>query len=119
MTREEAIEVLSATSVTPNMHPDNMKLWDDALGLAIDALRMVSDGFGDYVDKVWKAAYERDRAEAQPDSERGYWIIHFYECFPAESTIECSQCHEEQPFGTDRNYCPSCGAKMEGTDNGS
>lgn len=42
----------------------------------------------------------------------GHWITTFYEMFPAESTVECSICHEEQPFDIDRNYCPNCGAKM-------
>lgn len=42
----------------------------------------------------------------------GEWINHISDLFPAESTIECSVCHEEQPLGIDDNYCPNCGARM-------
>ena len=45
----------------------------------------------------------------------GEWIKHFDDLFPAESTQECSVCHEEE-FITlcNDNYCPNCGAKMDG-----
>ena len=52
------------------------------------------------------------------DRPQGEWIIHFDDLFPEESSIECSVCHEEQPLGIDDNYCPNCGAKMKGADNG-
>ena len=44
----------------------------------------------------------------------GRWIYHIDDLFPAESTKECDQCHEEQPLTCDDNYCPHCGAKMDG-----
>ena len=43
----------------------------------------------------------------------GRWIMHIDDLFPAESTMECDQCHEEQPLECDDKYCPNCGAKME------
>lgn len=52
-------------------------------------------------------------ADVRPVKE-GHWIIHKSELFPAESTIECDQCHAEQPIWIDDNYCPNCGAKMGG-----
>ena len=42
-----------------------------------------------------------------------HWINHFDDLFPVESTVECSNCHEEQMTLLDDNYCPNCGAKME------
>lgn len=44
----------------------------------------------------------------------GKWIIHTSNLFPAYSTIECDQCHAEQPAGIDDNFCPNCGADMRG-----
>ena len=47
--------------------------------------------------------------------KHGEWILHFDDLFPVESTKECSVCHEEE-FITlcNENYCPNCGAKMDG-----
>ena len=49
------------------------------------------------------------------EPKRGKWIYHIDELFPAESTMECNQCHAEQPLICDDEFCPKCGAKMEGT----
>ena len=48
---------------------------------------------------------------AQP--RMGKWIYHIDDLFPAESTMECDQCHAEQPLTCDDEFCPHCGAKME------
>ena len=45
----------------------------------------------------------------------GRWTYHIDDLFPAESTKECDQCHEEQPLTCDDNFCPHCGAKMDAT----
>lgn len=45
--------------------------------------------------------------------EEGVWIIHVSDLFPADSTIECNQCHAQQSIWIDDdNFCPNCGAKM-------
>lgn len=44
----------------------------------------------------------------------GHWINHFDDLFPEDSTIECSECHEHTHYMPDDNYCPNCGAKMDG-----
>lgn len=46
--------------------------------------------------------------------KRGKWIIHYDDLYPAESTIECSVCREEQYYAIDNNFCPNCGADMRG-----
>ena len=44
----------------------------------------------------------------------GYWIRHYDDIFPAESTQECSVCHEhEDMLLCNENYCPNCGARMD------
>lgn len=49
-----------------------------------------------------------------PSAERrGRWIMHIDDLFPAESTMECDQCHEEQPLECDDKYCPNCGSRMD------
>ena len=49
---------------------------------------------------------------AQP--KMGKWIYHIDDLFPAESTMECNQCHAEQPLTCDDEFCPHCGADMRG-----
>ena len=49
-----------------------------------------------------------------PQPKMGKWIYHIDDLFPAESTMECNQCHAEQPLICDDEFCPHCGAKMEG-----
>lgn len=45
---------------------------------------------------------------------RGRWIEHkhFHHDHYIDSTYECSECKVEEPLTS--NYCPSCGAKMDG-----
>ena len=45
---------------------------------------------------------------------RGRWIVHMSELFPADSTIECDQCHEVQSAFISDSFCPNCGADMRG-----
>ena len=45
----------------------------------------------------------------------GVWIYHPDDLFPGDSTQECSHCHEEEYVNLrNENYCPNCGAKMDG-----
>ena len=49
------------------------------------------------------------------DGVHAHWIHHHDNLFPTESTMECSHCHEEETvFILNDNYCPNCGAKMDG-----
>lgn len=54
-------------------------------------------------------------ATAKTNKSKGKWIMHISDLFPADSTQECSICHEEQIiYGRDDNFCPNCGADMRG-----
>ena len=63
-------------------------------------------------EKILEAIAELPSAEPK----RGKWIYHIDDLFPAESTMECNQCHAEQPLTCDDEFCPHCGAKMEVTE---
>lgn len=55
-----------------------------------------------------------EQEDVQP-VRHGHWINHISEIFPADSTVECSVCHEhESVLLSHDNYCPNCGAKMDG-----
>ena len=82
---------------------------------AIDAIddieSEVADGFGFQYEK-WRKHFA-ELPPAEPKRLRGKWIYHIDDLFPAESTMECNQCHAEQPLTCDDEFCPHCGAKME------
>jgi hypothetical protein len=43
----------------------------------------------------------------------GHWIKHPDDLFPADSTQECSVCHEHEYFTLiNEKYCPNCGSRM-------
>lgn len=48
----------------------------------------------------------------QPQQRTGYWIMHFDEISPSDSTMECSECGEELTvMYVKGDYCPNCGSK--------
>ena len=66
---------------------------------------------------VWRS-YASELIKSIPAADvaavkHGYWIYHSDNLFPAESTQECSVCHEKE-YATLRNenFCPNCGAIM-------
>ena len=82
---------------------------------AIDAVNRLSLGETDAVRLSMRIAdYLNRMPPAQP--KKGKWIYHIDDLFPAESTMECNQCHAEQPLTCDDEFCPHCGAKMEVTE---
>ena len=79
---------------------------------AIDAVNRLSLG---ETDATRLAMRIRDYLERLPSAppKMGKWIYHIDDLFPAESTMECNQCHAEQPLTCDDEFCPHCGAMME------
>ena len=67
-----------------------------------------------FVDDLTREAFDVAIDLLKQPERTGRWIKHIDDLFPAESTIECSECHHEQPLTIDDNYCPHCGADMRG-----
>lgn len=134
MTREEAIDLLDNLigMVEDNQEND----YDEALKMAIEALNVPDTNVGDTISR-WAAidaidkyigtfdAIDRNYLDGLrkaksllynlPSAQRkGKWIMHIDDLFPAESTMECSECHHEQSLIIDDNFCPYCGAMTEG-----
>ena len=73
-------------------------------------MKLPTADLSEYCDKLWKAAYERGKAEAHP--KKGKWIDY---C----GGVKCDQCGFEcdDPYYLDEaNYCPNCGTRMEAGD---
>ena len=51
--------------------------------------------------------------EALENQKIGHWIEHKIKTI---QWVECSECHITYKYKT--HYCPNCGAKMEGENNG-
>lgn len=73
--------------------------------------------YGNTKSIVWRC-YASELIKSIPAADvatvkHGYWIYHSDDLFPAESTQECSVCHEKE-YTTLRNdhFCPNCGAIM-------
>ena len=78
----------------------------------IDAITESHEKIG--YDKGFRDGYAQATVDAEP-VRHGHWINHYDDLFPEDSTIECSLCHEHYyELVTYENYCPNCGAKMQG-----
>lgn len=63
---------------------------------------------GGYSSRLWKAAYERGKQDAEPERARGRWTV-------TSLYIKCSKCGEAFPI-MPQKFCPNCGAEMEATE---
>lgn len=43
-------------------------------------------------------------------------VVHARWVFGGDGCVICSECNEEESNDNHRNYCPNCGAKMDGGD---
>lgn len=81
----------------------------------LEGLPSVEPDLSDYSDKLWKAAYERGRAEALAERKTGRWI-----CKMTKDHIGCNvklyMCSECNGWSGDYTYmfCPHCGAYVGG-----
>ena len=97
----------------------------DADVLAFETVPPAQPDLSAYSDKLWRAAYERGKREAESERKRGEWIYGQEICREYMGTVpvkvqyshwECSVCGyrtEKEPLW---NYCPNCGAEMRGGD---
>lgn len=84
-----------------------------AADLLDNLIGMVEDSQKNDYDTALKMGIEALKGYTQ-SVRHGYWIDHTSELFPADSTVECSVCHEhESVLLAHDNYCPNCGAKMD------
>ena len=76
-----------------------------------------SDGYMDALDKVETVIREFPTVDAV-EVVHGRWINWGKSGTPTyENYGTCSVCHEDAEICTEhRNYCPNCGAKMDGGD---
>ena len=74
----------------------------------INNIPTVDTDLSGYSDKLWRAAYERGKAEGR---NKGEWIYHTepLACNPY-GHYTCSLC--EEISWDESNYCPNCGANM-------
>ena len=74
--------------------------------------------------KHWDGHTEKDVTRllslpaAQPEQKRGYWINAYPDIEPNPMFMYgiCSECGFEQSISNKLNYCPECGAKMDGSE---
>ena len=91
--------------------------WQDALDRAEGAifnLPSAQPDLSSYSDKLWRAAYERGKAEAQPQRMQGRWVEHKWAEEVAGMLISnyaCSCCSSWERINSD--FCPNCGANMQ------
>lgn len=75
----------------------------------LESLPSAQPDLSSYSDKLWRAAYERGKAEAQPQRMRGRW---FRVAYAQEYKYQCDKCGRFHRAMYD--FCPSCGADMRG-----
>lgn len=92
----------------------------DSLFYGIQELPTTDIDLSGYSDKLWKAAYERGKRDAQPERKTGKWIKPTDMMPPEYAGIyRCSECDEiamrdwKRHCQTLTKYCPYCGAKMK------
>lgn len=90
----------------------------DAIDLLTSAVERCKGIYGDLGGAVSGAReFIKAMPSIEPERRKGKWIFHLDDLFPEESTQECSVCHEEESIKIQNdNFCPYCGAKMEGND---
>ena len=70
----------------------------------------------DLSGEKFEAAIRKIQAADVAPVRHEHWIEHkhFHHAHYIDSTYECSECKVEEPLTSD--YCPNCGAKMDGDD---
>jgi len=110
--RQDAIDILY--KCTP-FDSDGIKLME-RLEERINALPSADRPQPDeFVERMKNLQIEVNSVAPTVEHKCGHWIYHVDDLFPAESTQECSVCHEEEFMSIcNENFCPNCGARMKG-----
>lgn len=85
MTKDQAIDIVRCTKVTPNLHPDDFGEWYEAIAIVTQAAKESKSG-------KWHYNRCSECKQLYTYFLRGTYMIDI----------------EKRP-----NYCPHCGAKME------
>lgn len=111
--RQKAIDALEEPPKVPDTWSDESAIgereqWEKDVK-ALNSLPSAQPEYdlSGYSDKLWKAAYERGKAEAQ---RTGRWIgreFGYCSCCGHEG------CASDIWSGCENMFCPNCGAKME------
>ena len=82
-----------------------------AIECAIDAVDDWDGGWNPNRETVIRKYFEKLPAVDAAPVVHGLWI--YFNCV-GNGRYQCSECFHWVDAGTDRNYCPNCGAKMDG-----
>lgn len=102
MTNLQAIDLLKGLEQSLDDYCELNDEGKTAFGMAIAALELFGNAeqlpsaqtdLSSYSDKLWRAAYERGKAEAQPQRMRGY-----------ERVVYCGECAHMMPDGRCREF---------------
>ena len=66
-----------------------------------------TDGWNDCLLRVKSMVSKAPAADVAP-------VVHGRWVFGGDGCVICSECNEEESNNNHRNYCPNCGAKMDG-----
>lgn len=72
-------------------------------------LNFIADHAGMNLADAIKEAYEQGKRDTLPEPKTGKWLE-----IPHTFMWQCSLCSWINDISSDFNYCPDCGAKMEG-----
>lgn len=67
---------------------------------------LLNINYSDYLDAI-----DRIPAADVAPVMHGQWV------FGGDGCVICSECNEEESNNNHRNYCPNCGARMDGYTN--
>ena len=109
ISRQQAIDAVGYYS----LHSGDKLLFADK---PLKELPSAQPDLSSYSDKLWRAAYERGKAEAQPHRKRGHWIEIQAPDRDGNALYECSICHSGETHTpvVEVPFCWHCGAKMDG-----
>lgn len=113
MTKDEAIRHLCTYSSTNGSGQTTQEQHEEAKRMAIDALKQPERITG---RAVYQAGYADGYNSAQSERKTGKWIRIGQKRKDGYVWMKCSMCGAEDidsPM-TRTNFCPNCGAKMEG-----